>query len=730
MSRSSEPITITLPDDWTPEQAWAVHEILDDLLERIEARYGTAVQDWLAARTPTTTRSPTPSSICSRTTSTIRCPSERPSPGGSPPAGRVRTGARPGRVDHRRDALHRPPSRSSRSALLHLPTLHHRGDQCGKTASIPREIIRESAGEIKRATTPVQCRRGGCRGGLPAQPEGCEGGSRSGVPEANPVACEDARSRRRSTRSAVGGWVRNSEGSGRRRPGSNSCSQEARPVCSSFTKAEAKARGSPDSSTAPRSASYSRLCATARAAQRAESRRGQQDQDGKPRQLVHAENERRQHQKEQELAGEAQRGGDAADQIGEGHHPNVLVGDMGDLVRQHRRQLAPVEPPQQAVGDEDHGIVATSGREGVDGRRRQIIELRDARQAGTLRQRVQQTIESRSRARPHRTDAIQRHQQTRRNRGIGHGQDQHTEQCAPQQRLAPDHPGRQTEQEGEQGQQPQALKIVAQLVPNELSVIHAESLRSSGSNLNRTAQVWPRRSPAFPAGVAARSDVLAATTDRELAMSQDPKPHGRDTEVDSIADYQDHAETVDVDIDPAVRPVPRPCSAVRSDPRCRLWVGARCAGVSAAGLYRDRVRGVADADAIGLRASRLAGRGRALPEDRPGGFIRRYFGLREFAACADGRAARGVGASRVRAETRRGAVCLGQVWGRGAGAGRAAVYRPGRGGSRGAGRDGAGAWGARDLGHRGSAGGGALGECDYCERIAVTRGSPDVWSTS
>jgi hypothetical protein len=40
-------MTISLPDDWTPAQAWAVHEILDDLLERIEAHYGMAVQDWL-----------------------------------------------------------------------------------------------------------------------------------------------------------------------------------------------------------------------------------------------------------------------------------------------------------------------------------------------------------------------------------------------------------------------------------------------------------------------------------------------------------------------------------------------------------------------------------------------------------------------------------------------------------------------------------------------------------
>jgi hypothetical protein len=47
MTQSSEPITITLPEHWTPEQAWAVHELLDDLLERIEAHYGIAVQDWL-----------------------------------------------------------------------------------------------------------------------------------------------------------------------------------------------------------------------------------------------------------------------------------------------------------------------------------------------------------------------------------------------------------------------------------------------------------------------------------------------------------------------------------------------------------------------------------------------------------------------------------------------------------------------------------------------------------
>ncbi len=35
--------------NWTPEHAWAVHEILDDLLARIEAHYGVTVQDWRCA---------------------------------------------------------------------------------------------------------------------------------------------------------------------------------------------------------------------------------------------------------------------------------------------------------------------------------------------------------------------------------------------------------------------------------------------------------------------------------------------------------------------------------------------------------------------------------------------------------------------------------------------------------------------------------------------------------
>jgi len=47
MSRLPEPFTILLPNDWTPEQAWAVQDCLDELLVQIQTRYGTAVQQWL-----------------------------------------------------------------------------------------------------------------------------------------------------------------------------------------------------------------------------------------------------------------------------------------------------------------------------------------------------------------------------------------------------------------------------------------------------------------------------------------------------------------------------------------------------------------------------------------------------------------------------------------------------------------------------------------------------------
>jgi hypothetical protein len=52
MSQLPEPIPLALPDDWTPAQAWAVHEILETLLEQIEAHYGLAVQHWLGGVDP------------------------------------------------------------------------------------------------------------------------------------------------------------------------------------------------------------------------------------------------------------------------------------------------------------------------------------------------------------------------------------------------------------------------------------------------------------------------------------------------------------------------------------------------------------------------------------------------------------------------------------------------------------------------------------------------------
>ena len=49
MSTLSELFTLQLPDDWTPEQALAVYELLNDLAEAIWNRYDRVLIDYLAA---------------------------------------------------------------------------------------------------------------------------------------------------------------------------------------------------------------------------------------------------------------------------------------------------------------------------------------------------------------------------------------------------------------------------------------------------------------------------------------------------------------------------------------------------------------------------------------------------------------------------------------------------------------------------------------------------------
>ena len=50
-------------------------------------------------------------------------------------------------------ALQRPLREPTRSALFHLPTLDHRGGQCGKPELFRRGIAWESAGELILETT-------------------------------------------------------------------------------------------------------------------------------------------------------------------------------------------------------------------------------------------------------------------------------------------------------------------------------------------------------------------------------------------------------------------------------------------------------------------------------------------------------------------------------------------------------------------------------------------------
>ena len=46
------PITVEIPVTWTPEQALAVWEMLDELREKIWARYSCQLQDLLAEQQP------------------------------------------------------------------------------------------------------------------------------------------------------------------------------------------------------------------------------------------------------------------------------------------------------------------------------------------------------------------------------------------------------------------------------------------------------------------------------------------------------------------------------------------------------------------------------------------------------------------------------------------------------------------------------------------------------
>jgi len=42
------PITVEIPVTWTPEQALAVFELIDELRETIRARYGSRMQELMA----------------------------------------------------------------------------------------------------------------------------------------------------------------------------------------------------------------------------------------------------------------------------------------------------------------------------------------------------------------------------------------------------------------------------------------------------------------------------------------------------------------------------------------------------------------------------------------------------------------------------------------------------------------------------------------------------------
>jgi hypothetical protein len=124
--------------------------------------------------------------------------------------------------------------------------------------------------------------------------------------------------------------------------------------------------------------------------QTADDRRQYQDEQGGKGDSGLTEQPQRQAQRGEEQADRRHQAGEPAQHVGEAHQPQIVVAHMADLVRQHGRELAPVEPAQEAVGDGDDGAIAMAGGKRVERRRWQQIEPRRHRQTSAAAQPLDQ----------------------------------------------------------------------------------------------------------------------------------------------------------------------------------------------------------------------------------------------------------------------------------------------------------------------------------------------------
>ena len=164
---------------------------------------------------------------------------------------------------------------------------------------------------------------------------------------------------RRRTRSAVGGCVRSSDGSGTLWPGRSRCSKRPPWHLVHAVQRRCKPAGiARQSGTAEVGVELARA-RQRQLQQRAHRRRQdheQQELEGERR--PPAEQDGRQLDEEHELPDPRQHVDHTSKDVGQTEHLGVVVRNMRDLVRQDRLHLARLQAAQQAIGDTDCGVAA------------------------------------------------------------------------------------------------------------------------------------------------------------------------------------------------------------------------------------------------------------------------------------------------------------------------------------------------------------------------------------
>lgn len=172
-----------------------------------------------------------------------------------------------------------------------------------------------------------------------------------------------------------------------------------------------------------------------------------------------------QHHEQYQLSRHRQQVRQAADVVGQAHHPEVVVRDMRYLVSKHPGQLARRERTQQAVGKRDGGAPRRTDGKGIDHATGHVMERRHGQQFSAPCKFMQQAVNRRRLAGAERPRAIEP-----QGHGSGgsrlDGKRQHTcEEREPQAGLAQQQTAGQSAQPQEGQNQERRLQPIGKAVP-------------------------------------------------------------------------------------------------------------------------------------------------------------------------------------------------------------------------------------------------------------------------